>query len=454
MFKQLLKYSSLTLFFLTGIILILTLGSQIYPNETFLNYPQEPKLQNNLDPLVILLLQVIVIIITSKFTGWLFKKIGQPVVVGEILAGILLGPSFLVSVFPNIDNILFPLESLNSLKLLSQIGIILFMFGVGMKLDLESLRDNTQTAIIVSHISIVIPLFLGIFHSLLIYPYVANSQTSFSAFAMFMGVAMSITAFPVLARIIEEQGLSNSFIGTTAITCASFDDIASWCILAIVISIVEGSGITGAFLTILLTIIFVSVMFFVLKPLLNYILNTDTNNIETNKGQTTVGTLIFILVSSLITIKIGIHELFGAFMAGVVMPTAKDFRSALTDRIETFSNVFLLPLFFVFTGLRTQINLLNNLQSWLICISIIFIASIGKLGGATLASRITGINWRDSLSIGILMNTRGLMELIVVNIGYDLGILSPQVFTMMVFMAITTTFMTGPLLSLVRNLKK
>jgi len=268
-----------------------------------------------------------------------------------------------------------------------------------------------------------------------------------------MGIAMSITAFPVLARILEERGLSRSQIGITAIACAAVDDVTAWCILAIVIAVIKSNGMSQAFLTILLTLSFVGMMLFLIKPWAERFLGrTNYGGMPNRSLLAAIFALAFI--SALFTEAIGIHALFGAFLAGLVMPQDASLRKHLGQNIETFSSAFLLPLFFAYTGLRTQIGLLTGWQSWLICAGIIFVAIAGKFGGSMLAARLTGMSWYDSASMGALMNTRGLMELIALNIGYDLGILSPQIFAMMVLMALATTLMTTPLLSLFTFLKE
>jgi Kef-type K+ transport system membrane component KefB len=275
----------------------------------------------------------------------------------------------------------------------------------------------------------------------------APSHISFSAFALFIGVAMSITAFPVLARIVEERGLNKTYLGSTAIACAAVDDVTAWCILAIVVAIVKADRLGGALLTISLTLFFIGAMLFVIKPQAERLLGERRGD-GTGRKAPTAWVLGFIFTSAWFTETIGIHALFGAFLAGVSLSSHADLRHSLRERLEPFGSGFLLPLFFAYTGLRTQVGLLDDWQSWLVCVAVIAVAIVGKLGGSMLAARWTGMGWQESFSIGALMNTRGLIELIVLNIGYDLGILTPKVFAMMVIMALTTTFMTGPLLSL------
>lgn len=473
--KNFLIYSALILIFGIGISIILEVGSRLHPGQTF-PYKRSVPLQgttptpvpqtetaasrllnglfDNLHhPLSILLLQVIVIILAARAFGYLFQKIGQPAVIGEMVAGILLGPSLLGMLSPGMEAFLFPEASMGALRLLSQIGVILFMFVVGIELNLQYLRQKAHAAVLVSHVSIVVPFFLGAVFSLLAYNYLAAANVSFIAFALFIGIAMSITAFPVLARIIEERGLSKSYLGSTAIACAAVDDVTAWCLLAVVVAVAKATGLSGALLTIALALGFIGIMLFFVKPGASRMMDAVEQNVTWGKGVV-ASVLIFVFAAALFTEVIGIHALFGAFLAGVVLPQHESLRLFLRERLETFSSVFLLPLFFAFTGLRTQIGLLNDWQSWLMCASIIAIAIAGKLGASALAARYTGMSWHDSLSLGALMNTRGLMELIVLNLGYDMGILSPRVFAMMVLMALVTTFMTGPLLTLLEVVKR
>ena len=405
--------------------------------------------ENFRSPLSILLLQIIVIIIVARLFATLFRRIGQPPVMGEMVAGILLGPSVLGLLSPKTMLLLFPPASMATLSLLSQIGVVLFMFVVGMEIDLQHLREKATSAIMVSHASIIVPFLLGAALALLIYTPLAPANTSFTAFALFMGIAMSITAFPVLARILEDRGLSKTRLGSTAIACAAVDDVTAWCILVFVIAIVKSSGVAASIATILLVLLFISGMLFLVKPRIGTLIKERVESQKHSKGLL-AGILAFVLACAWFTESIGIHALFGAFLAGVVMPAVLGFRLFLKEKLEAFSSAALLPLFFAFTGLRTEIRLLNDWSGWLMCFAIIVVAVAGKLGGSMLMARWTRMSWRDSIAIGVLMNTRGLIELVVLNIGYDLGILSGRIFVMMVIMALVTTFMTAPLLSILK----
>lgn len=404
-------------------------------------------------PLAILLAQIITIIIVARFFGWMFRKIGQPTVIGEIIAGIVLGPSMLGMYFPEFSSALFPVASLGNLQFLSQIGLILFMFVIGMELDLKVLKNKANDAVVISHASIVIPFALGIGLAYFVYHRFAPQGVEFLSFSLFMGIAMSITAFPVLARIVQERGIHKTRLGSIVITCAAADDITAWCLLAAVIAIVKAGSFVSSLYVIGLAIGYVCIMIFVVKPFLKRIGDLYGTKNKLNKPVVAIFFLTLIL-SSYVTEIIGIHALFGAFMTGVIMPDITKFRAIFIEKVEDISVILLLPLFFVFTGLRTQIGLINDPYLWKITGFIILVAVVGKFLGSALAARFVGQNWRDSLTIGALMNTRGLMELVVLNIGYDLGVLTSEIFTMMVIMALITTFMTGPALDLINLIFK
>ncbi|WP_333694077.1 cation:proton antiporter [Flavobacterium sp.] len=399
-------------------------------------------------PLAILLAQIVTIILVARMFGWICKKIGQPSVIGEIIAGIVLGPSLFGMYFPEFSANLFPTESLGNLQFLSQIGLILFMFVIGMELDLKVLQNKAHDAVVVSHASIIIPFALGMGLAYYIYESFAPEGVQFASFGLFLGIAMSITAFPVLARIVQERGLHKTRLGTMVITCAAADDITAWCLLAAVIAIVKAGSFVSSLYIIALAAIYVLLMLKLVRPFLKRVGDLYSTKEKLSKPVVAIF-FITLIVSSYATEIIGIHALFGAFMAGAIMPDNMRFRTLFIEKVEDVSIVLLLPLFFVFTGLRTQIGLLNDMYLWKVTGLIILVAVIGKFVGSALAARFVGQNWRDSLTIGALMNTRGLMELVVLNIGYDLGVLTPEVFAMMVIMALATTFMTGPLLNLI-----
>lgn len=399
-------------------------------------------------PLAILLAQIVTIIFVARLFGWICKKIGQPTVIGEIIAGIVLGPSLIGLYFPQFSATLFPIESLGNLQFLSQIGLILFMFVIGMELDLKVLKNKAHEAVVISHASIIIPFALGMGLAYFIYTSFAPKGVNFLSFGLFIGTAMSITAFPVLARIVQERGLSKTHLGTVVITCAAADDVTAWCILAAVIAIVKAGSFVSALYVIGLAAIYVLLMIKIVRPFLTRIGNLYHTKESLSKPIVAIFFLTLI-ISSYATEIIGIHALFGAFMAGAIMPENIKFRNIFIEKVEDVALVLLLPLFFVFTGLRTEIGLLNDPYLWKVSGLIILVAVVGKFIGSAIAARFVGQNWNDSLIIGALMNTRGLMELVVLNIGYDLGVLTPEIFTMAVIMALITTLMTGPALDFI-----
>lgn len=402
-------------------------------------------------PLSILLIQIIAVLLAVRLFSYLFKYIGQPGVIGEIVAGIVLGPSLLGFFFPEAFLWLFPTESLTNLGLLSQVGLVLFMFVIGMELDFSVLKNKINETLVISHAGILVPFFLGIVASYWIYEEYAATQTPFLPFALFMGISMSITAFPVLARIIQERNMTKTPVGTLSIASAANDDITAWCLLAIVIAIAKAGSFVSALYTVGLTVLYILFMFAVVRPFLKKVGDVYANQEVINK---TFVAFIFLtlIISSTLTEVIGIHALFGAFMAGMVMPSNFGFRKIMMEKVEDIALVFFLPLFFAFTGLRTEIGLINSPELWFVCFLLVTVAIAGKLGGCTIAARLVGESWKDSLTVGTLMNTRGLMELVALNIGYEMGVLPPSIFVILVIMALVTTFMTTPLLHLVEHL--
>lgn len=408
-------------------------------------------LENAGSPLNKLLWQLFIIVASTKLAGRLFQAIGQPSVVGEMFAGILLGPSFFGQIFPEVGKLIFAPDSLDVLMTLSNLGVCLFMFMVGMELDLGHVRKHAGAAGMISIGSMAFPFFLGVMLTVLFYPalrhQVSGHGGEFFSLALFLGVAMSVTAFPVLARIIQEKGLAGSILGNTAITCAAVGDVMAWTLLAIIVAVIQSSGAASIALNLVLTAGFVVFMFTFVKPLLQRVLHrAQQQKRGDGKGSLAV-VLCLVIVSASVTEMIGIHAIFGAFLAGMIVPDIGDFRHKLTLRIEDFTSVLLLPFFFAYAGLQTQIGLLSGWQDWLLCILIILLAMAGKIGGTAAIARMTGMDWRHALQLGSLMNARGLMELLVLNVGYQMGVLSQRVFTMMVIMAVVTTIMTGPLLS-------
>lgn len=387
-----------------------------------------------------ILLALAVVIGASRLAGWAISKIGQPRVHGEILAGILLGPSLLGVVWPEALAYLFPPEIVGALRVLAQVGLVLFMFLIGLELDLAKLRGHGRKAVAISQASIVTPMALGGLLALWLYPRLGGDANRLG-FVLFLGAAMSITAFPVLARVLQETGLSRTRIGVLTITCAAVDDVTAWCVLAVVVAVVESSGFAEASITIALSLVFLVGMLKVVTPLL--------------RRMRTVPlwlTICLALAAAWITEEIGIHAIFGAFMAGTAMPRTTDVRHDVHERLEPAVVTFLLPVFFVVVGLATRIDLLDGLYLWGITLLFIATAIAGKWGGSMLAARLTGETWQDAAAIGILMNTRGLTELVILTVGLELGVIDTTLFTMGVLMALVTTLMATPLLSLVSPL--
>jgi Kef-type K+ transport system membrane component KefB/nucleotide-binding universal stress UspA family protein len=396
---------------------------------------------------VLVLVQVLLVIALSRLMGVGCRTIKQPLVIGEIIAGIMLGPSLLGLISPATASFLFPSSTLPFLNVLSQIGLIFFMFLIGLELNPKYLKGQLNIAILTSHVSIIVPFALGSLLALFLYPLVSNSSVSFTAFALFLGAAMSITAFPVLARIITENNLQGSKLGTLALTCAAVDDVTAWCLLALAIAVTRTNSIVGAFPTIIESIIYIAFMvtvgrWFLQKLAIHY---RRTGRLS---QLVLAGIYMGVVISALITELIGIHLIFGAFLLGAVMPKNASFVREIAEKTEDFVLIFLLPVFFAYSGLQTEIGLLNRPELWLLCAAVLAVAILGKYLGTYVAARVSGIEKRDASALGWLMNTRGLTELIVLNIGLSYGVISPLLFTMLVIMALVTTFMTSPLLEL------
>ncbi len=401
-----------------------------------------------------LLIQISIVIALSRVMGLLFKKINQPLVIGEIVAGIMLGPSLFGLLFPELSALLFPTETLPYLNILAQIGLIFFMFLVGLEFNSDNLKGKGDAAVIVSHVSIIAPFFLGSLLAIYLYPSLSTSAVPFVSFSLFMGAAMSVTAFPVLARILTERNLHKTYLGTIAITCAAVDDVTAWCLLAFVISVVRSGDMVSAIPTTLLAIVYIGFMLTVGRSVLNRLADYVEKSNNQKLSQLMVAVIYLgLLGSAMISEVIGIHTIFGAFLYGAVMPQRNIFVKDLAEKTEDFTLVFLLPIFFTYTGLRTQIGLLNEPSLWLDCVLVILMATMGKFGGSLFAAKLSGLSWRESSALAVLMNTRGLMELIILNIGLDLGVISPALFAMMVIMALVTTFVTSPVLEWIYPLR-
>ncbi|MEH2393032.1 MAG: cation:proton antiporter [Nostoc sp.] len=394
---------------------------------------------------ILVLVEVLIVIGLSRLVGLGFRSIKQPLVIGEIVAGIMLGPSLFGLIAPHLAVTLFPPETIPFLNVLSQVGLIFFMFLIGLELNPKYLSGQLEVAVLTSHVSILVPFSLGTLLAVILYPLVSNASVSFTAFTLFLGAAMSITAFPVLARIITEKNLQGTRLGTLALTCAAVDDVTAWCLLAVAIAVARTGDFAGAIPTIIASIIYIGLMLTVgrwfLKGLAKHYLRAGRLS-----QLLLAGIYMGVVASALITELIGIHLIFGAFLLGAAMPKNEDLVRELAVKTEDFVLIFLLPIFFAYSGLKTQIGLLNRPELWLLCALVLGVAIAGKYVGTYVAARMSGISKREASALGWLMNTRGLTELIVLNIGLELKVISPLIFTMLVIMALVTTFMTSPLL--------
>jgi Kef-type K+ transport system membrane component KefB len=394
-------------------------------------------------PLFHVLLTLAAIVISGQLLGRAFRRVGQPPVIGEVIAGILLGPSFLGRIVPGATEFLLPSSVQPTFGIIAQIGVILYMFSVGLHLDTRHLHDRGFATIAISHAGIVVPFLLGATLALALYPVLSSRDVPFTPFALFLGASMSVTAFPVLARILSDRRLTGTPLGVTALTCAAADDVTAWCLLAFVVGVAQAQ-LGGAFLTIGLTIAYIALMFLVVRPFLR---RYAAKHLDAEPTQTALAVvMVALLLSALATEQIGVHAIFGAFLLGAVIPHDSRLARELVVKMQDLVAVLLLPAYFAFTGMRTQIGLISGIEAWLLCGGIILVATLGKFGGTLAAARASGMPWRESAALGVLMNTRGLMELIVLNIGLDLGILSPTLFAMMVIMALATTMATAPVL--------
>ncbi|MBJ7309596.1 cation:proton antiporter [Rugamonas sp. CCM 8940] len=397
-------------------------------------------------PLLLMLIQIGLVLASARLVGALFRRLGQPQVVGEMIAGLMLGPSVLGAMMPEVSAALFPPSSLAALGSISQIGLLVYMFLVGLEFDAGLLRRDSGAALIVSHSSIGMPLCLGVALAYWLFPRFAPAGVSFAGFALFMGAAMSVTAFPVLARILAESGLARSRVGVLTLACAAVDDVTAWTILALAVIVVRGSGELGAIWPMLAgALVYLTFMFGAVRPLLRRLGDFCARRGRLGDDWLALA-LLLALASAAATEWLGLHALFGAFIAGVLMPRGHALSEALHARLEGFTIVLLLPLFFALAGLKTSIGLIAGWELTLTCVLVVAVAMAGKLGGATLSARVSGLGWRDAGAVGVLMNTRGLMELVILNVGLEIGAISPTLFTMMVIMALATTLMTSPLL--------
>ena len=398
----------------------------------------------------LLLAQIAVVVLVTMGCAWAAARLGQSRVIGEIIGGILLGPSILGRLSPPLSAHLFPKASLGAMEELSTVGLILFLFMVGMELDDRQLVRQRATALAASGTSILIPFVMAVLLAHALRVRFAPHGVGSIPFVLFLGISMSITAFPVLARILEERGLVNSPLGTTAILCAAVDDVVAWLLLAVALTLIDVTATSGGRLLIRLGLLaaYLAFMLGVLRPLATRLVKRRGNP-ELGLGLFGIS-LTFAFASAAATDWAGVHPLFGAFIAGVCFPRIEHWQQAIRTRLDMVTSVLLLPLFFALTGLRTRLDLLNSGETWAWAGIILMGAIFGKVGGAVLAARWTGQNWRAAFALGALLNTRGLVELVVLNIAYKVGAFSPTLFTMLVVMALLTTMLTTPMLNLLK----
>jgi Kef-type K+ transport system membrane component KefB len=400
------------------------------------------------------LLALATIVLTARAVGYLFDRyLKQPPVIGEIAAGLMLGPSLLGAISEPLYHFVLPPEAAPHLGIVAKIGVVLFMFLVGLELDLRVLRGTTHLTLAISHASIVAPFILGASLALLLYPIYSHDGVSFTVFSLFLGVSMSVTAFPVLARILTDRRMQRSPLGTTALACAAIDDATAWCLLALVSGVATAS-IQAPMITLALVVGYVAVMWLGVRPLIRRV--SQRHDGQREEVSLSLLALVFggLLLSAVATERIGIHALFGAFVFGALFPSEGKLAEQLRMRLDDLVVVLLLPVFFAFTGMRTQLGLLSEPMDWALAGLVIVVATLGKLGGTAVAARFAGMSLRESAALGVLMNTRGLMELIVLNVGLDMGVLSPRLFAMFVLMALVTTFGTTPVLNLLMRTQR
>lgn len=452
MFRTIVFYALALVLAGAGLAWILHLGAPLQaPEPVGIERFGAGQIAKDTHTLARVLLALACILVTSRILGRIFLKFGQPRVVGEIAAGLLLGPSALGAISPTAMHWILPSQVAPHLALLSQVGVVLFMFLVGLELDPARLRSKVHSSIAVSHASIVLPFVLGAVLALYAYPRASTSDVPFSIFALFMGVSLSVTAFPVLARILNDRGMTHTPLGVLALTSAAVDDVTAWCLLALIVSLIRNQG-EGAWVPAGLAVVYVLGMLLLVRPAVKWLACRWASYAE--RQATLAVAMGLLLVSAVITEAIGIHAIFGAFLAGAVVPAEAPAVRAIRSRVEDLVLVLLLPAFFAFTGMRTEIGLLADAESWVLCALVLLVAFAGKLGGSFAAAKLSGVSTADATRLGVLMNTRGLMELVVLNLGLDLRVLSPRLFTVLVVMAIVTTFATTPLLQLIDALER
>lgn len=443
LWRAVVGYTVVAAVFIGLILAVLQYGQSLSPAATA-EATAKAVAPHKLSTLYHVLLALVSILLLGRWMGKIFVHFGQPRVIGEMVAGIMLGPSLLGQswFWPQAQHFILPEDVAPFLGIIAQIGVILYMFLVGLELNAGLIRSRAHATIAISHTSILVPFLLGVILALWLFPHYAPGHTPFVSFALFMGIAMSITAFPVLARILTDRKMENTPLGVVALSCAAIDDVTAWCLLAFVVGVAQAE-VGGAVQTILYAIGYIAIMLFVVRPFAVRYLGHES---VAPQKRMAVWVLVALLFSAMTAEWIGIHAIFGAFLLGAIIPhdsgVAVDFQHKLEDIVK----ILLLPAFFAYTGMRTEIGLVSGWQAWGFTAVIILVATLGKFGGSFAAAKITGLDWRTSAALGVLMNTRGLMELIVLNIGLEMKVISPTLFAMMVIMALTTTMMTTPIL--------
>jgi Kef-type K+ transport system membrane component KefB len=436
-------YAAMIAAAVVGFLIIRGIGSTLVaPPPDAVAAP--PIAAQSADALLQLLVSLAVVVAVAQAMGRVFRLVQQPAVVGEVIGGLMLGPSLLGRIAPGAYAWLLPPSVVPFLGMCAQLGVILYMFVVGLELDWRQVRKSGHATLAISHASIVVPFLLGSALALPLYPALSSSAVPFTPFALFIGVSMSITAFPVLARILTDRGMHKTRMGAVALTCAAIDDVTAWCLLALVVGITQ-SRAADAMRPMVLTVVFIATMIGVARPLVIRALAAVATPERFSRGGLAV-IVVGVLASAAATEFIGVHSIFGAFLFGAIIPADSPVVAPIRRRLEDLVAVLFLPAFFAFTGMRTAIGLVVGVEQWLLCAVIVAVACIGKFGGTVAGARFVGLGWRDASALGVLMNTRGLVELIVLNIGLDLRLISPRLFTMLVIMAIVTTVLTSPVL--------
>jgi Kef-type K+ transport system membrane component KefB len=435
-------YAVVTAVFIGLILLVLAYGRTLSPAIAAASEPTSSAVGGHASTLYHVLLALVSILLLGRWMGKLFVYLGQPRVIGEMVAGIMLGPSLLGYIWPAAYHFVLPESVAPSLRIIAEIGVILYMFLVGLELNAGLIRSKAHATIVISHTSILVPFLLGVTLALWLFPFYAPPGKPFVSFALFMGIAMSITAFPVLARILTDRKMEDTELGVIALSCAAIDDVTAWCLLAFVVGVAQAQ-MGSALNTILYAVGYIAIMLIVVRPLAIRYLGHDSH---APQKRMAVWVLVALLFSAMTAEWIGIHAIFGAFLLGAIIPHDADVAIDFRHKLEDIVMILLLPAFFAYTGMRTEIGLVHDWAAWGFTAVIILVATLGKFGGSCAAARFTGHDWRTSAALGILMNTRGLMELIVLNIGLELKVITPTLFAMMVIMALVTTMATTPIL--------